>query len=55
MWLRQFKIGSRLIAAFGLLALVLLLQGIMSLQTMSSMRSTAVEIEDNTLPSLVSL
>jgi len=55
MWLRQFKIGSRLIAAFGLLALVLLLQGIMSLQTMSSMRSTAEEIEDNTLPTLVSL
>ncbi|BFL82474.1 hypothetical protein LFREDSHE_09240 [Shewanella baltica] len=45
MWLRQIKIGSRLITAFGLLGLVLLLQGLMSLQTMSSMRASSEEIE----------
>lgn len=45
MWLRQIKIGSRLITAFGLLGLVLLLQGLMSLQTMSSMRVSSEEIE----------
>ena len=55
MWLRQIKIGSRLITAFGLLGLVLLLQGLMSLQTMSSMRVSSEEIEKNTLPTLVTL
>ncbi|MBU1393071.1 MAG: methyl-accepting chemotaxis protein [Gammaproteobacteria bacterium] len=55
MWLRQIKIGSRLITAFGLLGLVLLLQGLMSLQTMSSMRASSEEIEKNTLPTLVTL
>lgn len=45
MWLRQIKIGSRLITAFGLLGLVLLLQGLMSLQTMSSMRVSSEKLK----------
>jgi methyl-accepting chemotaxis protein len=55
MWMRQYKIGARLIAAFGLLSAVLIFQGLMSLQSMSSMRHTAQELDENTIPSLASL
>lgn len=55
MWMRQYKIGARLIAAFGLLSAVLIFQGLMSLQSMSSLRHTAQELDENTIPSLASL
>lgn len=55
MWMRQYKIGARLIAAFGLLSAVLIFQGLMSLQSMSTLRHTAHELEGNTIPSLASL
>ena len=55
MWMRQYKIGARLIAAFGLLSAVLIFQGLMSLQSMSTLRHTAHELEGNTIPSLESL
>lgn len=55
MWMRQYKIGTRLIAAFGLLALLLVFQGLMSLQSMSSLRQTTIELDTNTIPSLTEL
>ena len=55
MWMRQFKIGSRLVAAFGLLAALLIFQGLMALQSLSSLRHTAEELDTNTIPSLESL
>jgi len=55
MWMRQFKIGSRLVAAFGFLAFVLIFQGLMALKSLSSIRHTAEEIDTNTVPSLTSL
>ncbi len=55
MWMRQFKIGSRLVAAFGLLAFVLVFQGLMALKSMSGIRDTAEELEGNTIPSLANL
>lgn len=55
MWMRQFKLGARLVAAFGLLAVVLVFQGLMALQSMSTMRHAADKLEGNTIPSLASL
>ncbi|QYJ79529.1 methyl-accepting chemotaxis protein [Shewanella acanthi] len=55
MWLRKMKIGSRLLFAFGLLGLVILFQGLMELNTMSSMRESSKVIEKDTLPTLTSL
>lgn len=55
MLVRNYKIGARLLAGFAILGLILLLQGSMSLFTMSNMRTVAAEIEDNTIPSLDNL
>ncbi len=55
MWMRQFKISSRLIAAFAALALLLTFQGIMSLSAMSKMRDTSKELETNIIPSISTL
>lgn len=55
MLVRNYKIGARLLAGFAILGLILLLQGSMSLFTMSHMRTVATEIEDNTIPSLDNL
>ncbi len=55
MWMRQFKIGSRLIAAFVTLALLLTFQGLMSLSSMSKMRDTSKELETNVIPSIATL
>jgi methyl-accepting chemotaxis protein len=55
MSVRNYKIGSRLLAGFAVLGLILLLQGSLSLVTMSHMRAVSTEIEENTIPSLESL
>jgi methyl-accepting chemotaxis protein len=55
MWMRQFKLGPRLVAAFGLLAFMLVFQGLVELQSMSSMRHTSKELESNTIPALEGL
>lgn len=55
MLIRNYKIGARLLAGFAVLAMILLMQGSMSLLTMSNMRTVATEIEDNTIPSLDNL
>lgn len=52
MFLRQVRIGPRLIAGFGVLALVLLLQGIFGLSSMSSMHRSTEDITGNWIPSL---
>ncbi|WP_419570819.1 methyl-accepting chemotaxis protein [Rheinheimera sp.] len=55
MWLRQFKIGSRLMGGFAVLGLLVLLQGSLALVNMKQMRSTAEEIETNIIPTLNAL
>lgn len=52
MLLRQIRIGKRLIAGFGVLALVMLFQGIFGLGSMSAMNKSTEEITGNWLPSL---
>lgn len=55
MFLRNYKIGARLLAGFAVLGLLVLLQGSMALMNMAQMRTVAAEIEENTIPSLDSL
>lgn len=55
MFLRNYKIGARLLAGFAVLGVLVLLQGSMALMNMAQMRAVAAEIEENTLPSLDSL
>ncbi|WP_337879391.1 methyl-accepting chemotaxis protein [Rheinheimera sp.] len=55
MWLRQFRIGARLIGGFAILGLLVLLQGSLALVNMSQMRHTAEEIESNVIPTLNAL
>lgn len=54
-WLRQYKIGSRLKFGFISIALLLVLQGIISISSMSRMRGTTVELEQNVIPSIATL
>lgn len=55
MFLRNYKIGARLLAGFAVLGLLVLLQGSMALMNMAQMRAVSAEIEENTIPSLDSL
>lgn len=52
MWLRQVRIGQRLIIGFGVLALVMLMQGGFGLRSMSAMQGATQEITRNWIPSL---
>ncbi len=55
MWLRNFQIGQRLLAAFTLAALIILAVGLSGLFSMSAMRTAADEVENNVLPSIETL
>jgi len=55
MLLRNYKIGARLLAGFGVLGLLVVLQGSMALVNMAQMRTVSAEIEENTIPSLDAL
>jgi methyl-accepting chemotaxis protein len=55
MFLRNYKIGARLLAGFAVLGLLVVLQGSMALMNMSQMRDVSAEIEEDTIPSLDSL
>ena len=55
MFLRNYKIGARLLAGFAVLGLLVVLQGSLALMNMAQMRSVSAEIEGNTIPSLDSL
>jgi methyl-accepting chemotaxis protein len=52
MFLRNFNIGSRLAISFGILALLILLQGLFSLGKMADMQDREKEITDVWMPSL---
>lgn len=52
MLLRQARIGQRLFLGFGVLALIILLQGLFGLKTMSFMHESAEELTDNWIPAL---
>ncbi|MCA1929641.1 methyl-accepting chemotaxis protein [Rheinheimera sp.] len=55
MFLRNYKIGARLLAGFAVLGLLVVLQGSMALMNMAQMRDVSAELETNTIPSLDSL
>lgn len=55
MFLRNYKIGARLLAGFAVLGLLVVLQGSMALMNMMQMRDVSAELETNTIPSLDSL
>ncbi len=55
MFLRNYKIGARLLAGFAVLGLLVVLQGSMALLNMSQMRDVSAEIENDTIPSLDTL
>jgi methyl-accepting chemotaxis protein len=55
MFLRNYKIGARLLAGFAVLGLLVVLQGSMALMNMSQMRDVSEQIEKDTIPSLESL
>ena len=55
MFLRNYKIGARLLAGFAVIGLLLVLQGSMALMNMSTMREASEVIEKETIPSLESL
>jgi methyl-accepting chemotaxis protein len=55
MFLRNYKIGARLLAGFAVLGLLVLFQGSMALMNMAQMRTVSAEIEGNTIPSLDNL
>jgi methyl-accepting chemotaxis protein len=50
--MRSIKIGSRLTVGFGILALILLLQGLFGLKNMSAIHSQAEEMNTNWIPAL---
>ncbi len=52
MFLRNFNIGSRLNISFGILALLILLQGLFSLSKMASIQDKEKEITSQWIPSL---
>ncbi len=52
MFLRNFNIGSRLTISFGILALLIVLQGLFSLSKMASMQDKEKEITGEWMPSL---
>lgn len=53
--LRRYGIRSRLLAAFFILGIATLVQGVLALKNMDDMRAVAEEIETNAIPSLDSL
>lgn len=55
MFLRNYKIGARLLAGFAVLGLLVVLQGSMALLNMTQMRQVSNEIETNVIPSLDNL
>lgn len=55
MFLRNYKIGARLLAGFAVLGLLVVLQGSMALMNMAQMRTVSTEIEENIIPSLDNL
>lgn len=55
MFLRNYKIGARLLAGFAVLGLLVVLQGSMALMNMAQMRTVSDEIEGNTIPTLDNL
>lgn len=55
MQLQNFRIGARLTVGFAVLGLLMLLQGIFALYSMSNMHKVTENIDKNTLPSLQSL
>ncbi|WP_288739384.1 methyl-accepting chemotaxis protein [uncultured Rheinheimera sp.] len=55
MFLRNYKIGARLLAGFAVLGLLVVLQGSMALMNMAQMRTVSDEIEGNTIPTLDTL
>jgi len=55
MFLRNYKIGARLLAGFAVLGLLVVLQGSMALMNMAQMRTVSADIEQDTIPSLDSL
>lgn len=52
MFIRNFNIGSRLTVSFGILALLIVLQGVFSLSKMAGMQEKEKEITDLWMPSL---
>lgn len=52
MSIRNLNLGTRLTIAFGILAFIVLLQGLLSLKNMSHIRETEMEIAENWLPSI---
>lgn len=55
MAIRSTGIRNRLLAGFLMLGLVVLIQGLLSLRTMTDLRDATVEMETNTVPSLDAL
>lgn len=55
MFLRNYNIGTRLLAGFAVLGLLVVLQGSMALMKMAQMRTVSADIEQDTIPSLESL
>jgi methyl-accepting chemotaxis protein len=52
MLIRTYNLGPRLTVGFGVLALIILLQGLFSLQKLSAMNGDANDIAENWLPSI---
>ncbi len=53
--IRNFNLGTRLSLGFGILALLILIQGSMALQNMSRMDASQNEISENWIPTIMAL
>lgn len=53
--MNNLSIGKRLLAGFALLTLIVVVLGTFAISNMRSMRAVSAEVEENTLPSIVSL
>lgn len=51
----NLSIGKRLMAGFALLTLIVVILGVFAIGNMRSMRAVSAEIDENTLPSIISL
>ncbi|PUA28109.1 MAG: methyl-accepting chemotaxis protein [Cellvibrio sp. 79] len=53
--IRNIKLGSRLTLGFGVLALIILIQGLIALNKMSDMHNSQEEVAENWLPSIMAI
>lgn len=53
--IRNFNLGTRLALGFGLLAFIIIVQGVIALNKMSAMNSHQKEVSDNWMPSIMAI